>query len=68
VFVASDPRLFLFTDLLLQTTHDSLTPAESADPKNSRVTRLESTLPNSLDLKSFRIRTSKKGPGEGANC
>jgi hypothetical protein len=49
----------------LITRHPPLSPLESALPKNSRVTRLESALPKSLDLKSFRIRTSKKWRGEG---
>src|SRR5271156_350560 len=44
-----------------------LTPSESALPQSRRVTRLESALPKSLDLKSFRIRTYKKWRGEGAN-
>src|ERR1700736_6206218 len=34
-----------------------LTLLESADPQNKRVTHLESALQNSLDLKSFIIRT-----------
>jgi hypothetical protein len=41
----------------------SLTLLESALPQNAPVTRLESALINSLDLKSFRIRTSKKSGG-----
>ena len=45
--------------------HDSLTPAESAHPENSRVTPLQSALPKTLTLKSFRIRTSKLRRGEG---
>src|SRR5580700_5642225 len=49
----------------LLTTHDSLNPLKSALAKNKRVTLLESALPNSLDLKSFRIRTYKKRWGEG---
>ena len=40
-----------------------LSPLQSALPKNSPVTRLESALPNSLDLKSFIIRTYEKTPG-----
>ena len=45
--------------------HDSLTPAESAHPENSRVTPLQSALPKTLTLKSFRIRTSKLRRGGG---
>jgi len=43
----------------------ALKPLESALPQNGRVTRLESADPKTLDLKSFRIRTYKKGRGEG---
>src|SRR5271156_1375317 len=43
----------------------TVTRLESAVPKNTRVTPLQSALPNSLDLKSFRIRTYKKAGGEG---
>jgi hypothetical protein len=43
----------------------NLNPLESALPRNSPITRLESALTNSLDLKSFRIRTYKKRWGEG---
>ena len=49
-------------------TVNRLTPLESALPENSRVTRLESALRKSLDLKSFRTRTCRKGWGEGASC
>ena len=49
----------------LITRHSPLSPLESAHPQNCRVTRLESALPKSLDLKSFRIRTYKKRRGEG---
>src|SRR5882762_2784579 len=42
-----------------------LTPLQSAHSQNPPVTPSESALPNSLDLKSFRIRTSEKRPGEG---
>src|SRR5882724_630132 len=42
-----------------------LTPLESALTKNGRVTRSESADPKSLDLKSFRIRTSGKKEGGG---
>ena len=54
-------------------TGDSFSPSpavnllESALPRNERVTPVESALPKSLDLKSFRIRTYKKGGGEGTN-
>ena len=51
----------------LVTRHSSLSPLESAHPQNSRVTRLESALPKSLDLKSFRIRTCKKAGGRGSS-
>jgi len=44
----------------LITSHQSLTPLESADPQNVALTLAESALPNLLDLKSFTIRTSKK--------
>src|ERR1700682_2972642 len=43
----------------------AVTLLESADPQNKRVTHLESALPNSLDLKSFIIRTYKKRRGVG---
>ena len=43
----------------------TLTPVESALTRMSRVTGLESALTNSLDLKSFRIRTYEKTQGEG---
>ena len=38
---------------------------KSALTKKQRVTRLESVLTNSLDLKVFRIRSYKKRRGEG---
>jgi hypothetical protein len=50
---------------ILPASHRSLTPVESALTERRRVTRLESALPNSLDLKSFRIRTYEKTQGEG---
>ena len=40
------------------------TPLESALPRNRRVTVLESALPKTLALKSFRIRSSKNRRGE----
>src|SRR5271154_932832 len=43
----------------------SLTSLESALTKNRPITHLESALTNSLDLKSFRIRTYEKRRGEG---
>jgi hypothetical protein len=46
-------------------TVNPLTPVESALPQNPSVSPSESALPNSLDLKSFRIRTCKKRWGEG---
>ena len=51
----------------LITRHPPLSPLESADPQNSRVTRLESALPKTLGLKSFRIRTYEKWRGEGGD-
>jgi hypothetical protein len=42
-----------------------LTPLESALPKNAPVTPLQSADPKTKDLKSFRIRRSEKGWGEG---
>jgi hypothetical protein len=41
----------------------TLTPLESALPQSTPITRLESALTKSLGLKSFRIRTCKKGGG-----
>jgi hypothetical protein len=41
------------------------TPLESALPRNRRVTALESALPKTLALKSFRIRSSKNRRGRG---
>jgi hypothetical protein len=55
-------------DFQLSTVNFFLTPLQSALPKNALITRLESALPNSLDLKPFRIRTSEKRRGEGVNC
>src|SRR5579863_3049848 len=46
-------------------TVNLLTLVESALPQNTPVTPSESALPNSLDLKSFRIRTCEKRWGEG---
>ena len=43
----------------------SLTPLESALPQNAPITRLESALPKTQDLKPFRIRTYEKTPGGG---
>jgi hypothetical protein len=48
--------------------HFLLTPLESALPQNAPITPLQSALTNSLDLKSFRIRTYKKKGGRGARC
>src|SRR5271163_4819246 len=50
---------------LARYTRNQLTPSESALPRSRRVARLESALPKSLDLKSFRIRTCEKWRGEG---
>jgi len=44
---------------------NTASPSESALTKKQRVTRLESALTNSLDLKVFRIRSYKKRRGEG---
>jgi hypothetical protein len=41
-----------------------LTPLQSALPKNTLITRSESALPKTQDLKLFRIRTSKIRRGE----
>src|SRR5580692_6102745 len=54
-----------FHEVLKVDGTNKLSPLESALTKNPRVTHLESALPNSLDLKSFRIRTYEKGRGEG---
>jgi hypothetical protein len=45
--------------------HGRVTLLESADPENAPVTRLESALPKSLDLKPFRIRTYENWRGRG---
>jgi hypothetical protein len=50
-----------------ETRFNKLTLLESALAKIPSVTRLESALANSLNLKPFRIRTYKKRWGEGAN-
>jgi hypothetical protein len=44
---------------------NSLTPLQSADPKNTPVTPAESADPKTKHLKSFRIRTSEKRVGGG---
>src|ERR1700675_318224 len=41
----------------------ALSPLESAHPKNPSVTPLQSRLPKTQHLTSFRIRTYKKAPG-----
>src|ERR1700675_3013443 len=41
----------------------ALSPLESARPKNPSVTPLQSRLPKTQHLNSFRIRTYKKAPG-----
>src|SRR5450755_2569283 len=43
----------------------TVTPLESADPKNVPVTLLQSADPKTKHLKSFRIRRSEKRGGEG---
>src|ERR1700720_861053 len=45
-----------------------VSPLESPVPRNAPVTLSESAPPESLNLKSSRIRTSKKRAGEGVNC
>ena len=45
--------------------HHRVILLESAHPENAPVTRLESALPKSLDLKPFRIRTYENWRGEG---
>jgi hypothetical protein len=47
------------------TDGNTASPSESALTKKQHVTRLESALTNSLDLKVFRIRSYKKKRGEG---
>src|SRR5713101_9652137 len=42
-----------------------LTPLECADPRKRLLTPLESALPKTKDLKSFRIRTYEKSWGRG---
>ena len=59
------PTVFCLADDSPFTTQFSLSPLESALPGNTPITPLESALTKSLDLKSFRIRTSKKRGGEG---
>jgi hypothetical protein len=49
-----------------QANVEKLSPLESALPQNAPVTPSESALPDLLDLKSFGIRTYKKGRGVGA--
>jgi hypothetical protein len=46
----------------------AVNPLESALPKNAPVTRLESADPKTRGLKFFRIRTYRKGWGEGLDC
>jgi hypothetical protein len=46
--------------------HSSPNPVESADPKNTPVTLLQSADPKTRHLKSFRIRTYKIRRGEGS--
>src|SRR5271168_4221565 len=57
-----------FHEVLKVDRSNNLSPLESALTKNRRVTHLESALPKSLDLKSFRIRTYEKRGGRGVNC
>jgi hypothetical protein len=73
-FVLSNPRNALLMRMPMASCsstqvaaarHNWLSSLESALPKNTRVTPLQSALPNSLDLKSFRIRTCKTGWGVG---
>jgi hypothetical protein len=60
-----DLRVSVFVPSVLSVS-SVLNSLESADPQNVPVTLLESALPNFLDLKSFRIRTSKKKEGGAA--
>src|SRR6266849_11200598 len=46
----------------------SLSPLECADPKNASITPLECAVPKTMDLKSFRMRSSEKSGGGGTNC
>jgi hypothetical protein len=63
--VTSGIALTFALDFQLSTVNFFLTPLQSALPRNAPITRLESALPNSLDLKSFRIRTCENRWGEG---
>jgi hypothetical protein len=63
--IISGIALAFALDFQLSTVNFFLTPLQSALPKNAPITRLESALPNSLDLKSFRIRTCKNRRGGG---
>ena len=45
--------------------HSPLSLLECADPQNVPITPLECAVPKSLDLKSFRMRSSEKRWGEG---
>src|SRR6266478_744472 len=46
----------------------SLSPLECAVPKNASITPLECAVPKTMDLKSFRMRSSEKSGGGGPNC
>ena len=46
----------------------AVNPSESALAKNTPITPLQSALPKSLDLKSFRIRTYETRWGEEVKC
>jgi len=48
-----------------RSSHSLLTPVECALAEIWQITPLESALPKSLDLKSFRMNTSAKTPGGG---
>jgi hypothetical protein len=54
------------TDVPRQNAIPTLKSLESALTKNAPVTPLQSADPKTLALKSFRIRTYKKGWGRGA--
>src|SRR5713226_6564704 len=43
----------------------SLSPLECAVPKNAPITPLECAVPKTMDLKSFRMRSSEKSGGRG---
>src|SRR6266852_3604351 len=63
------PSPLFFTDHCpLITDHFLLTPLECADPQIAPITPLECAVPKTQHLKSFRMRSSVKSGGRGANC